>query len=35
MDIIKAVEAEYLKEPTAALDIGDYVKVHFKVKEGA
>ena len=34
MDIIKAVEAEYLKEIKAALDIGDYVKVHFKVKEG-
>ena len=34
MDIIKAVEADYLKEQTAPLLIGDYVKVHFKVKEG-
>ena len=32
MDIIKAVEADYLKEQTAPLLIGDYVKVHFKVK---
>ena len=34
MDIIKAVEADYLKEQTAPLMIGDYIKVHFQVKEG-
>ena len=34
VDIIKAVEADYLKEQTAPLMIGDYVKVHFKVIEG-
>lgn len=34
MDIIKAVESDYLKDSTAALEIGDYVKVHFKIKEG-
>ena len=33
-DIIKAVEADYLKEQSAPLMIGDYVKVHFKVIEG-
>ena len=35
VDIIKAVEADYLKEQTAPLMIGDYVKVHFKVIEGS
>jgi len=34
MDYIKAVESDYLKDSTAALEIGDYVKVHFKIKEG-
>lgn len=34
VDIIKAVEADYLKEQTAPLLIGDYVRVHFKVIEG-
>ena len=34
VDIIKAVEADYLKEQSAPLMIGDYVKVHFKVIEG-
>jgi len=36
MDIIKAVEADYLKseENTPKLMIGDAVRVHFKVIEG-
>jgi len=34
MDIIKALEQEQLKKDLPALDIGDYVKVHVKVKEG-
>ena len=34
MDIIKAVEADYLKKETTALKIGDYVRVQFKVIEG-
>ena len=36
MDIIKAVEADYLKseENTPKLAIGDFVRVHFKVIEG-
>ena len=34
IDIIKAVEADYLKEQSAPLLIGDYIKVHFKVIEG-
>lgn len=34
MDIIKAVEADYLKSDLTPVLIGDYIKVHFKVKEG-
>ena len=34
MDIIKAVEADYLKANVANIEIGDYVKVHFMIKEG-
>lgn len=34
MDIIKAVEADYLKNDAVKLEIGDYVKVQFKVIEG-
>ena len=34
MDIIKAVEADYLKSNVANIEIGDYVKVHFMIKEG-
>lgn len=34
MDIIKAVEADYLNKDAVNLMIGDYVKVHFKVIEG-
>ena len=33
MDIIKAVEADYLKSNVANIEIGDYVKVHFMIKE--
>jgi len=35
MDIMKAVQADYLKDSVASIEIGDFVKVHFKVKEGA
>ena len=34
MDYIKAIESEQLKKDLPALDIGDYVKVHVKIKEG-
>lgn len=34
MDIIKAIEQEQYKTDLPALDIGDYVKVHNKIKEG-
>ena len=34
MDIIKAVEADYMKESAPKLAIGDYVRVSFKVIEG-
>jgi large subunit ribosomal protein L19 len=35
MDIIKAIEQEQLKTDLPNMDIGDYVKVHVKVKEGS
>lgn len=34
MDIIKAIEQEQLKSDLPELNIGDYVKVHLKIKEG-
>jgi len=34
MDIIKALEQEQLRTDLPTLSIGDYVKVHLKVKEG-
>ncbi len=34
VDIIKAIEQEQLKTNLPRLKIGDYVKVHVKVKEG-
>lgn len=34
MDLVKAVEQEQMKDGYPNLDIGDYVKVHLKVKEG-
>ncbi|MCR4434380.1 MAG: 50S ribosomal protein L19 [Clostridiales bacterium] len=34
MDIIKALEQEQLKTNLPSLEIGSYVKVHVKVKEG-
>jgi large subunit ribosomal protein L19 len=34
MDVIKALEQEQLRSDLPAVSIGDYVKVHLKVKEG-
>lgn len=34
MDLIKAIEAEQLKQDIAKFNVGDTVKVHVKVKEG-
>lgn len=34
MDIIKALEQEQLRADLPKLEIGDYVRVHLKVKEG-
>lgn len=34
MNIMKAVEADYMKAETPKLAIGDLVRVHFKVIEG-
>jgi len=35
MNIMKAIESDYLKEDIPAFDVGDTVKVHIKIKEGA
>jgi large subunit ribosomal protein L19 len=35
MDIIKALEQEQIRTDLPVLSIGDFVKVHLKVKEGA
>jgi large subunit ribosomal protein L19 len=35
MDIIKTLEQEQLRSDLPVLSIGDYVKVHLKVKEGS
>ncbi|HHX18662.1 MAG TPA: 50S ribosomal protein L19 [Clostridium sp.] len=34
MDIIRAIEQEQLKTDLTNFEIGDYVKVHVKIKEG-
>jgi large subunit ribosomal protein L19 len=34
MDLVKAVEQQQLKGGYKEVDIGDYVKVHLKIKEG-
>ncbi|MNP08199.1 50S ribosomal protein L19 [compost metagenome] len=34
MDIIKAIEQEYVKENVGNFNVGDTVKVHVKIKEG-
>lgn len=34
MDIIKQIEQEQLRTDLPVLDIGDYVRVHLKIKEG-
>lgn len=34
MDIIKAIESEQLRTDLPVLEIGDYIKVHVKIKEG-
>ena len=35
MDIMKAIEQDYLKPDIPAFDVGDTVKVHIKLKAGA
>lgn len=34
MDLVQAIEQEQLNKELPVIDIGDYVKVHLKVKEG-
>jgi large subunit ribosomal protein L19 len=34
MDLVKAVESEQLKNAYPEVEIGDFVKVHLKIKEG-
>jgi large subunit ribosomal protein L19 len=35
MDIMKAIEQEYVKADVPKIAVGDTVKVHIKIKEGA
>lgn len=35
MDVIKAIEKEYLKSDVPEIAVGDSVKVHIKIKEGS
>lgn len=35
MDLVKAVEQSQLRNAYPEVDIGDFVKVHLKIKEGA
>ena len=35
MDIIKAIESEQLRSDLPILEIGDYIKVYVKIKEGS
>jgi large subunit ribosomal protein L19 len=35
MDLVKAVENEQLKNAYPEVEIGDYVRVHLKIKEGS
>jgi large subunit ribosomal protein L19 len=34
MDLVRTIEQEQLRNDLSAVSIGDYVKVHLKVKEG-
>ena len=34
MDLVKAIEQDNLRNSFPEVDIGDYVKVHLKIKEG-
>ena len=35
MDLVKAIEQENLRNSYSEVDIGDYVKIHLKIKEGS
>lgn len=35
MDLMKALTSQYMKEETPKVDVGDSVRVHVKIKEGA
>lgn len=35
MDLVKAVEQEQMRNSWPQVDIGDFVKVHLKIKEGS
>jgi large subunit ribosomal protein L19 len=34
MDLVKVIEQEQMKKDQVPIEIGDYVKVHLKIKEG-
>jgi large subunit ribosomal protein L19 len=35
MDLIRAIEQEQIRSDLPKLDVGDYIKLHAKIKEGA
>lgn len=35
MSIVKAVESDFLRDAHENVDIGDFIRVHLKIKEGA
>jgi large subunit ribosomal protein L19 len=35
MDVIETIEKEQMRKDLPVLDIGDYIKVHLKIKEGS
>lgn len=34
MDLVQVIEKDYLRNDYASVEIGDFVKVHLKIKEG-
>ncbi len=35
MDLVKALESQYMKDETPEVNVGDTVRVHVKIKEGS
>ena len=35
MDLVKALNSQYMKEEVPAVNVGDTVRVHVRIKEGS